>query len=82
MKPYIAARGREHVPAFAPPGNIVFLAVDKGTGVPSGDAAAAISEAFIAGTEPGGAVSATQTPPTPDGAEPAIPPALPSPEPH
>jgi penicillin-binding protein 1A len=82
MKPYIAARGREHVPAFAPPGNIVFLAVDKGTGVPSGDAAAAISEAFIAGTEPGGAVSASQAPPTPDGAEPATAPAPPSPDPH
>ena len=40
-------------PAFAAPGNIVFLAVDKaGTVVPQ-EAPGAITDAFIAGTEPG-----------------------------
>jgi penicillin-binding protein 1A len=81
MKAYIAARGREHVPTFAPPGNIVFLAVDKSTGAPSGDATSAINEAFISGTEPGGAVAASQQSTTEEGAEPANPPNQPSPEP-
>jgi penicillin-binding protein 1A len=54
MKAYIARRGREHIPAFAPPGNIVFVAVDKSTGAPTGDPAAGINEAYITGTQPGG----------------------------
>lgn len=54
MKAYIARRGREKVPSFAPPGNIVFLSVDKSTGAPTSDAAAGINEAFISGTQPGG----------------------------
>ena len=53
MKAYIARHGREKVPDFAPPGNIVFLAVDKGTGAPAIDATQAINEAFISGTQPG-----------------------------
>jgi penicillin-binding protein 1A len=57
MKAYIAARGREHVPSFAPPGNIVFLAVDRSTGMPTTDVAHAINEAFIAGTQPDGAIA-------------------------
>jgi penicillin-binding protein 1A len=43
MKAYIAMRGNaENPPAFEPPGNIVFMTVD------------AVTEAFIAGTQPGG----------------------------
>ena len=41
-------------PQFEPPGNIVFLSVDKGTGaVLPGDTTGGIREAFIAGTQPG-----------------------------
>jgi hypothetical protein len=53
MKAYIARHGRDKTPEFAPPGNIVFLAVDKSTGAPAGDATQAINEAFISGTQPG-----------------------------
>jgi penicillin-binding protein 1A len=53
MKAYIARHGRDKTPEFAPPGNIVFLAVDKSTGAPAGDATQAIDEAFISGTQPG-----------------------------
>ena len=52
MKAYIASRDRNHPPEFVPPGNIVFLAVDKGTGVPTGEGGG-INEAFISGTQPG-----------------------------
>jgi penicillin-binding protein 1A len=53
MKAWIG--DRKDPPSFDPPGNIVFVSVDKS----SGDAAdpsspGAISEAFIAGTQPGG----------------------------
>ncbi len=54
MKGYIAGRpDKDSPPAFAAPGNIVFLTVDKGTGavVPDGGGGA-IQEAFIAGTQP------------------------------
>ena len=46
---------RTEPPKFEPPGNIVFVLVDKGSGgaVEEG-APGAISEAFIAGTQPGG----------------------------
>ena len=38
MKAYIEARGdRTNPPAFEPPGNIVFIAVDRDTGEPVGD---------------------------------------------
>src|SRR4051812_28589432 len=51
MKAYIALRpDKDDPPEFAAPGNIVFLAVDKGNGAPS-EAAGSIHEAFIAGTQ-------------------------------
>ena len=56
MQRYIASRpDRDTPPDFQAPGNIVFLAVDKSTGAlaPQGGASA-ITDAFIAGTEPGG----------------------------
>jgi penicillin-binding protein 1A len=54
MKDYIARRGREKVPSFSAPGNIVFVSVDKSTGAPAVDGVPGISEAYIAGTQPGG----------------------------
>jgi penicillin-binding protein 1A len=54
MKAYIATRPDAATPPrFEPPGNIVFLPVDRHTGAPAeqGDV---ITEAFIAGTQPGG----------------------------
>ena len=54
MKAYIARHGRTRSPPSSrAPGNIVFLAVDKGTGAPAIDATQAINEAFISGTQPG-----------------------------
>ena len=57
MQAYIAGRPQTDAPPpqFQAPGNIVFMAVDKSTGsiVPQGGAGA-MTEAFIAGTEPGG----------------------------
>lgn len=52
MKAWIARRGRENPPAFPPPGNIVFVSVDKDTGAPATTAGNAINEAFISGTQP------------------------------
>src|SRR3954465_2063039 len=53
MKAYIDAHpDKDDPPEFAAPGNIVFLAVDKGNGAPS-EAAGSLHEAFIAGTQPG-----------------------------
>jgi penicillin-binding protein 1A len=56
MKAYIAGRpDKDHRPEFQAPGNIVFLPVDKATGnVTTADTTGSISEAFIAGTQPGG----------------------------
>jgi penicillin-binding protein 1A len=52
MKAWIG--DRKEPPKFEPPGNIVFVSVDKGgTATPEGTPGA-ISEAFIAGTQPGG----------------------------
>ena len=52
MKAWIG--DRKEVPKFEPPGNIVFILVDKGTGGAAVDGTpGAISEAFIAGTQPG-----------------------------
>jgi penicillin-binding protein 1A len=52
MKAWIG--DRKDPPKFEPPGNIVFMSVDKGTGGAAVDGApGAISEAFIAGTQPG-----------------------------
>ncbi len=53
MKAWIG--DRTEPPKFDPPGNIVFVAVDKGSGSATIEGApGAISEAFIAGTQPGG----------------------------
>jgi penicillin-binding protein 1A len=56
MKTYIDVRGdRKNPPAFQPPGNIVFVSIDRGSGQPlATDTPGAINEAFIAGTQPGG----------------------------
>ena len=56
MQSYIDMRpDKDNPPQFAAPGNIVFLSVDKSTGaVLASDAPDAITEAFIAGTQPGG----------------------------
>ena len=52
MKTWIG--DRKEPPTFPPPGNIVFVTVDKASGNPELDGTAgAISEAFIAGTQPG-----------------------------
>ena len=45
---------RKEAPVFEPPGNIVFMPVDRATGNYAGEGSpGAISEAFIAGTQPG-----------------------------
>ena len=52
MKTWIG--DRKDPPKFEPPGNIVFVSVDKGTGSATDEGAAgSIHEAFIAGTQPG-----------------------------
>jgi penicillin-binding protein 1A len=52
MKAWIG--GRKEPPAFEPPGNIVFVTVDRASGNPALDGApGAINESFIAGTQPG-----------------------------
>jgi penicillin-binding protein 1A len=43
---------RKDPPRFEPPGNIVFVSIDKATGNP-GEGPGTVSEAFIAGTQPG-----------------------------
>lgn len=60
MKAYIDMRpDKDDPPTFEAPGNIVFLSVDKTTGVVMpADTPGAIHEAFIAGTQPGGASAA------------------------
>jgi penicillin-binding protein 1A len=54
MKTYIELRGnREQPPTFDPPGNIVFMAVDRNSGEPVTDGQdGAITEAFLSGTQP------------------------------
>ena len=56
MKAYVEKRGdRQNPPVFEAPGNIVFVTVDRVTGQPlSADTQGSLSEAFIAGTQPGG----------------------------
>jgi penicillin-binding protein 1A len=56
MRAYVDARpDKDTPPEFQAPGNIVVLAVDKGTGsVLPDDTPGAIKETFIAGTQPGG----------------------------
>ena len=55
MRAYIDGRpDKDHPPRFEPPGNIVFITVDKANGalLPA-EAAGGINEAFISGTQPG-----------------------------
>jgi penicillin-binding protein 1A len=56
MKSYIDGRpDKDSTPEFEAPGNIVFLPVDRASGVVTDTATpGAIVEAFIAGTQPGG----------------------------
>ncbi len=55
MKKYIG--DRKAPAAFEPPGNIVFVAIDRTTGaVATPETTGTIQEAFIAGTQPGAAV--------------------------
>jgi penicillin-binding protein 1A len=60
MRAYIDSRAdKDDPPRFEAPGNIVFLSVDKGSGaVVAPDTPGAITEAFIAGTQPGAAAAA------------------------
>jgi penicillin-binding protein 1A len=52
MKAWIATRSEP--PVFEPPGNIVFVSVDRGSGNPALEGTpGAITESFIAGTQPG-----------------------------
>jgi penicillin-binding protein 1A len=54
MKVWIGDRDRSAAPKFEPPGNIVFALVDRHSGDPAVEGTTgAISEAFIAGTQPG-----------------------------
>jgi penicillin-binding protein 1A len=53
MKAYLEGRDRATAPAFEPPGNIVFVTVDRYSGQPVEEGITpTISEAFIAGTQP------------------------------
>jgi penicillin-binding protein 1A len=52
VKAYLATRDKAHPPEFVPPGNIVFLAVNKSDGTPAGEGEG-ILQAFISGTQPG-----------------------------
>jgi membrane carboxypeptidase/penicillin-binding protein len=45
---------RTEPPQFEAPGNIVFVSVDRGSGAPAAEGTTgAITESFIAGTQPG-----------------------------
>jgi penicillin-binding protein 1A len=53
MKAYVDLYGnREHPPTFEPPGNIVFMTVDRDNGQPTDGSDRGITEAFISGTQP------------------------------
>jgi penicillin-binding protein 1A len=55
MQAYIESRDPENAPQFEAPGNIVFLPIDPATGsLAAPDTPGAITEAFVAGTQPGG----------------------------
>ncbi|MGH9219744.1 MAG: hypothetical protein ACRD1W_10610, partial [Vicinamibacterales bacterium] len=50
---YHPAREKSERPRFEPPGNIIFMPVDRHTGEPTvADAEGAVNEAFISGTQP------------------------------
>ena len=53
MRAYIDTRDPKNPPDFVPPGNIVFLPINPATGTQADEGATGISEAFIAGTQPG-----------------------------
>jgi penicillin-binding protein 1A len=53
MRAYIETRDPKSPPEFVPPGNIVFVPVDAGTGATLGEGETGINEAFISGTQPG-----------------------------
>ncbi len=56
MKAWIGTR--KEPPKFEAPGNIVFVSVDRGSGNPVVEGTpGAITESFIAGTQPGGFAS-------------------------
>jgi penicillin-binding protein 1A len=53
MKAWIGSRKER--PSFSPPGNVVFVSVDRSTGaVTDASTPGAINEVFISGTQPGG----------------------------
>jgi penicillin-binding protein 1A len=54
MKVYIELYGdRQNPPKFEPPGNIIFMPVNRNTGEPaSSDSDSVVNEAFISGTQP------------------------------
>jgi penicillin-binding protein 1A len=50
---YHPGREKDERPAFEPPGNIIFMPVDRHTGEPTSvDAEGSVNEAFISGTQP------------------------------
>ena len=53
MRAYIETRDPKTPPEFTPPGNIVFVPVNPGSGSPADEGTPGINEAFIAGTQPG-----------------------------
>jgi penicillin-binding protein 1A len=53
MRAWLEGRDRATAPTFEAPGNIVFVPVDRATGLPpDATATSTINEAFIAGTQP------------------------------
>jgi penicillin-binding protein 1A len=76
MRDYIAGRaGADGPPQFQPPGNIVFVPVNRASGTLEGpDAEGAIQEAFIAGTQPRATAQALPPPGGGELASPAAPP--------
>ena len=58
MQAYIDSRpNKTNPPQFDPPGNIVFVPVDRASGVTTDpEAPGAILESFISGTQPGGLI--------------------------
>jgi penicillin-binding protein 1A len=71
MKDYIARQEKKNPdpPAFKVPGNIVYVTVDKATGLPVPPGTdGSLNEAFIAGTQPGATGLLTSTSSAPSGA--------------
>ena len=53
MRAYIETRDPKNPPDFIPPGNIVFLPVEREQRHAGREGATGINEAFISGTQPG-----------------------------